>query len=316
VKILLADDDAVSRRLLQRSLERSGFEVVCVADGVGAAERLRAPGGPRIAILDWVMPGKDGPTVCREFRAATGCSYVYLILLTSREAIGDVVLGLEAGADDYLIKPCNPEEMKARVRAGQRILELQDKLVFEARHDSLTRLPNRAFFEERLHESTRRAQDRKGYQFALLFVDIDRFKMINDVFGHRSGDQVMNEVAQRLVQAVRTEAKAPRAMEAVRRRDSSDFDVVARIGGDEFVVLLDDIVDVNDGIRVAERIRIVLETPFAVSGREIQVSVSIGISTSNGNATDATEMLKGADAAMYKAKGLGKARYEVNDPAA
>ena len=206
--------------------------------------------------------------------------------------------------------------MKARLRAGQRILELQDKLVFEARHDALTRLPNRAYFGERLSESTRKARERTGYRFALLFVDIDRFKMINDVYGHRSGDQVMNEVAQRLVQAVRTEAKAPGVAEIARRRSSSDFDVVARIGGDEFVVLLDDIVDVQDGIRVAERIKTVLEAPFAVLYQEIRVTVSIGISLSDGVSTDSTEMMKGADAAMYKAKGLGKARYEVNDPAA
>ena len=206
MKILLADDDLVSRRLLQRTLERSGFDAVCVQDGDRALDCLLGEEGPRMAILDWVMPGKDGPSVCRGVRASVNNPYVYLILLTSRESSGDIVMGLEAGADDYLTKPCNPEELKARIRAGQRILQLQDKLIDDAYRDPLTGLPNRAYFVKRLTESVRKTKERESYHFAVLFIDIDRFKSINDSLGHAMGDELMRGVAQRLLQAVRTEA--------------------------------------------------------------------------------------------------------------
>ena len=310
MKILLADDDAVSRRILQRTLERSGFDVVCVDDGNAAVECLLAPDGPRLAILDWVMPGKDGPSVCREIRACADSPYIYLILLTAKESRADVVVGLEAGADDYLTKPCNPDELKARMRAGERILELQDKLIYEAEHDSLTNLPNRAFFVKRLTESVRRARESDGFQFTLLFVDIDRFKIINDSLGHLTGDELMKIIAQRLQLAVRTEGAVGRSIQ--RRGNQTGTDIVARIGGDEFVILLGDFADIDDGIRVAERIQKSLKSALLVRGQEIFVTVSIGISTS-GDTIDPEEILRGADTAMYRAKTLGKARYEVSD---
>jgi predicted signal transduction protein with EAL and GGDEF domain len=312
VKILLADDDHVTRRLLQRSLERTGFEVICVADGESAAECLLAVDGPRMAILDWVMPGQDGPAVCRVVRASAN-PYVYMILLTSRETSGDVVEGLEAGADDYMTKPCNVQEMRARLRSGQRILDLQDKLMHDAQHDSLTDLPNRAFFVRRLKESVRRAQLRPSYRFAVLFVDIDRFKAINDSLGHTTGDALMKGAAQRMLEAVRTETViSPETFH--RRAHGGLHDVVARIGGDEFVILLDDFASVRDAIRVAERIQKAMEEPFVLDGQEVFITASIGISTNNEGAIDPAEILRGADVAMYKAKVMGRARYQVSEP--
>lgn len=313
MKILLADDDLVTRTLLQRILERSGFDVVCVGDGESAAECLLAPGGPRIAILDWMMPKMDGPSVCRQIRAQLGNPYVYFILLTSRETREDVVMGLDAGADDYLIKPWNPEEIKARVRTGRRILELHDKLKHEAEHDALTELPNRAYFAKRLSESICRTKESENYQFAVLFVDIDRFKTINDSFGHKAGDELMKCVAQRILESVRTERST--AERTDRRHFSTSLgDVVARLGGDEFVVLLEDFADEKDGIRVAERVQSSLEPAFYIGGEEVFISASIGISTSGGDLVQATDVLRSADAAMYKAKGRGKARYALADP--
>jgi predicted signal transduction protein with EAL and GGDEF domain len=313
IQVLIADDDAISRRLLQRTLERSGFDVVCVNDGSAAAEQMLAPYGPRIAILDWMMPGKDGPSICRELRACTTNPYVYLILLTSRGAKEDIVMGLEAGADDYLTKPYNVDEMKARIRAGQRILHLQDRLIHDACHDALTKLPNRAFFLRRLSDSANKARDRENYRFAVLFVDIDRFKTINDSIGHIAGDELMKGVALRLLHAVRTETAISR------KKDAKDMgkgfnDVVARIGGDEFVILLDDISSVDDATQVAERIQTVLKPPFLISGQEVYISASIGISEGEGRGVDTTTVLRGADTAMYKAKTQGRARYEVSDP--
>jgi len=313
VNILLADDDAMSRRLLQRTMERIGFDVVCVSDGKDAVEQMLAADGPRMAILDWMMPGMDGPAVCRHLRACTGNPYVYLILLTSRGATEDVVVGLEAGADDYMVKPCNGEEMKARVRTGQRVLQLQDRLIYEACHDPLTQLPNRSFFLQRLSESARKARESRDYRFAVLFVDIDRFKMINDSIGHVAGDELMKGVARRLQEAVRTKLVVARRKDQ-RAIDKGRADVVARIGGDEFVVLLDDIADVQDATHVAERIQTALEPAFLIDGQEVFITASIGISASDGQPVDTTEILRGADAAMYKAKALGKARYEVSDP--
>ena len=313
VRILLADDDAMSRKLLQRALERDGFDVVCVDNGQDAAKLMLAPDGPRIAILDWMMPGEDGPSVCRKIRALDSNPYVYLILLTSRVANEDVVMGLEAGADDYLIKPWNPDEMKARVRVGQRILQLQDRLIHDALHDPLTGLPNRIYFLDRLSESARKAREETERRFAVLFVDIDRFKVINDSLGHLSGDDLMKDVAQRLSLAVRTQTAIYRKRN-LRRRESCISDVVARIGGDEFVVLLDNIDGVEDAMRVAERIHTALEPAFLCGEQHVFITASVGISTNEGGATNTSTILRGADAAMYRAKALGKGRYEISDP--
>jgi diguanylate cyclase (GGDEF)-like protein len=312
VKVLLADNDAVSRRLLQRTLERSGFDVLCVADGESAEALLLLADGPRMAILNWVMPGKDGLSVCKEIRSCTDNPYVYIILLTSRDAIEDVIVAFDAGADDYLTKPCHPDELKARLRAGQRVLQLQDSLIYEAQNDSLTKLPNRAYFVKRLSESVRKAQERKGYQFTVLFVDIDRFKIVNDSLGHAAGDELMRGVAQRLLQAVRSETANSVETEH-RRRYGWPGDVVARIGGDEFVILLDDFADQRDGVRVAKRVQSLLESGFLIDNQRVFITASIGIATGGGEIADSSEILRGADAAMYKAKALGKARYEISE---
>ncbi len=133
MKILIADDDVISRCLVQKTLDREGYEVLVVENGSSAAECLSGDEGPRLALLDWVMPGLDGLSVCRQIRSVSNHPYVYMILLTSKESKEDIVRGFEAGADDYLTKPCDPKELKARLRAGQRILQLQDKLIQEAR---------------------------------------------------------------------------------------------------------------------------------------------------------------------------------------
>jgi len=150
MKVLIADDELMSRKLLQKTLERAGYEVTAVENGRLAAEQLCPANGPRLALLDWVMPELDGPGVCREVRKRKQQSYVYMVLLTSKESKEDVVAGLESGADDYLTKPFDPEEMKARLRTGLRILDLEDRLIeareemrFQATHDGLTALWNR-----------------------------------------------------------------------------------------------------------------------------------------------------------------------------
>lgn len=142
MKILVADDDPVSRRLMQSMLQRSGYEVILAADGLAASLELCRHDGPRLAVIDWMMPELDGPEVCRRVRSRLDAPYVFILLLTSKQSNEDTVAGLEAGADDYLTKPCNAEELKACLLPGQRILELEDTLVeareamhFRAAHD-------------------------------------------------------------------------------------------------------------------------------------------------------------------------------------
>ena len=222
MKILLAEDDALSRVLLQRTLQRSGYEVAAVEDGCRALAELSKEDPPRLALLDWIMPGRDGIEVCREVRRRKDHAYTYLILLSSRETKQDIVQGLESGADDYLTKPYDAEELKARLRAGERILELEDRLVearesmrFQATHDVLTSLWNRGVIVELVSREVVRAR-REKWCNAVMMCDIDHFKKVNDEYGHAAGDDVLREVARRLQTSVRS------------------YDMVGRYGGKNF----------------------------------------------------------------------------------
>ncbi|HET7150812.1 MAG TPA: response regulator, partial [Candidatus Acidoferrum sp.] len=165
MRILIADDELMSRRLLEKTLQRAGYEVIAVENGGRARDELCKAEGPKLALLDWMMPELNGPSVCREVRKRKEHSYVYMILLTSKERKEDVVAGLESGADDYLTKPFDPEELKARLRTGMRILDLEDRLIeareamrFQATHDPLTSIWNRGVIIELLSRDLARAR--------------------------------------------------------------------------------------------------------------------------------------------------------------
>lgn len=184
MKILIADDEAMSRRLLQSTLERAGYEVIAVENGRQAADQICTPDGPRLALLDWLMPELDGPGVCREVRKRKEQSHVYMVLITSKEAKEDVIAGLESGADDYLTKPFDPEELKARLRTGLRILGLENRLVeareemrFKASHDALTTLWNRAVILELLERELSRSH-RENATTVIILCDIVISKML------------------------------------------------------------------------------------------------------------------------------------------
>ena len=225
MKILIADDDPVSSRLLDRLLVKWGYEVIAAHDGSEAWEVLQAENAPRVALLDWIMPGIDGLEICRRVRARSSQPYVYIMLLTANDKVGNLVEGLESGADDYLTKPFHPQELRARLRVGLRMLDLESRLVeareslrFKASHDSLTTIWNRGAIIEMLERELSRAR-RDGSSVGILLADIDHFKKVNDTLGHDGGDFLLKTVADRLRSVTRID------------------DMVARLGGDEFVVV-------------------------------------------------------------------------------
>ena len=298
MKILIADDDPVSLRMMERTLQKSGYEVITVSNGREAARELSKADGPRLALVDWMMPEMDGPSVCREVRSRQLDSYVYIMLLTSRQLTEDVVTGLEAGADDYLTKPCHPAELKARLHTGQRILELEDKLVdarekmrFQATHDALTSLWDRGgIFALLKNELSRSAREKSPV--SILLCDIDHFKRINDAHGHPVGDEVLRMVSARLQERVRP------------------HDGVGRYGGEEFLIVLSGCSAANLA-RCAEQLREgICDTPFLTKCGPIPVSISIGAITIEqwDKSLPIDPFLKEVDAALYRAKAAGRNR--------
>lgn len=309
MKILIAEDDNVSRRLLEVTLSKWGYEVIACVDGVAAWKVLQAPEAPQLAILDWMMPKMDGVKVCRYVRDPQQRSpepYIYLILLTAKSQKGDIVEGLEAGADDYLIKPFDMQELRMRLRAGQRIIELLGELTFarealkeRAHHDSLTRLYNRATVLEMLDRelarvSRQRELEQEAY-VSVILADLDHFKHINDTYGHLAGDAVLRETARRMRDALRP------------------YDSIGRYGGEEFLLVLSGC-NATGAAALAERLRIAVnERTIILSEGHVSVTLSAGVTTSKGNHT-AEVLVKAADTALYRAKRHGRNRVETSVP--
>ncbi|MGL4554693.1 MAG: GGDEF domain-containing response regulator [Gemmataceae bacterium] len=301
--ILVADDDAVQRRLLEATLGGWGYRVRTAADGVAAWDVLRADSPPELAVLDWMMPNLDGPQLCRRVREHSRDRYTYLLLLTSRADRSDLIQGLEAGADDYLIKPCDPAELKARLNTGRRILHLQNELIAareamrrQATRDGLTGAWNRAAILEVLDRELARAR-REARPVGVVLTDIDHFKRVNDTHGHQAGDAVLREFVARLSVALRPD------------------DLVGRYGGEEFLIVLPGC-DEAALARVCERLRQrVAGEPFrAPDGQPIPVTTSFGAVIHGGHRYDGGDLVRSADAALYRAKAAGRDRVEVARP--
>lgn len=297
MRILIADDELISRTLLKGTLERQGHEVVAVADGTAAIAALLSSGAPTLAILDWMMPGADGLEVCREIRQHSE-SYVYVILLTSRDSAEDMVIGLDAGADDFLSKPFNAGEMRARLRSGMRVLDLQTGLLnaqealrHHATLDHLTGLWNRRMILEQLDREVSRVR-RDQRPLTVGMIDIDRFKGVNDTHGHGAGDAVIRDTA------------------ATIRSQLREYDLVGRYGGEEFLLLLPGC-NAADCRRIAERIRNRIEAEPARYGQLIiRVTASLGLASTDAVGMVPSDLIAAADAALYRAKENGRNRVE------
>jgi diguanylate cyclase (GGDEF)-like protein len=299
---LLAEDDPLFQHILSRLLPRWGYDVEVATDGPSAWRILQSEDSPRLAILDWMMPGMEGVDICRNVRASGREPYTYILLVTGRNASGDLVEAMNAGADDYLTKPFDAHELRARLRAGSRIVHLQEELLQarealreQATCDSLTGVLNRASILQRLREEISRA-GRSGQPLALLLLDIDHFKAINDTFGHVAGDSVLAETARRMKASLRC------------------YDSLGRYGGEEFLIVLPGC-DGAGGRELADRVREeVACAPVNIGGQQIGVACSIGLCWLAGGAeADMDTLVREADLALYVAKRKGRNRVEQMD---
>ncbi len=315
--ILIVDDKPPNLRILSTMLAKAGYKVRAVTSGnmaITAAKTMP----PDIILLDIKMPDMDGYEVCQQLKQFPETAEIPVIFLSALQDAEDKVKAFEAGGVDYVIKPFQFEEIRARVslhlafrktrdqlrqlnqelekRVEERttaLLETQGELLFNARHDSLTKLANRRLFLERVELALKRVHEENNYIFAVFVIDLDRFKRINDSEGHMVGDDLLIEVSHTLETLV------------------SPADTVARVGGDEFAILLDPIDDVNEALRIAQKVQKALTTSFVIKEKEVFTSPSIGLTISLPSYQSAIEILRDADIAMGKAKEKGRGRYEI-----
>ena len=301
MRALIADDDRGTTVILSKALQRWHVDVAVAHDGMVAWNLLNEGNAPSLALIDWMMPGVDGPELCRRIRGNPALAHVYVIMLTGRDSRADMVMGLDAGADDYIIKPFDAEELRARVHVGIRVATLQERLnervaELQAAQHELARLASidmltglfcrRQWFEMAAIELDR--SRRYAQPFSLLIADLDFFKRVNDTFGHGVGDEVLKQFANVLI------------------RECRGSDIVGRLGGEEFAVLLPQ-TPVRAAQDVGRRIldacrRLIVQTPNG----DVKFTCSIGVT----EATDADlaleSVLERADTALYQAKRNGR----------
>jgi diguanylate cyclase (GGDEF)-like protein len=306
MRALIADDDRTTTAIVADALKRWGLEFVIANDGVAAWQLLNSVQPPALAVLDWMMPGFDGIELCRRVRSTPRLSGTYVILLTGRDRRSDLVAGLDAGADDYMVKPIDLEELRARVHVGIRVATLQDTLAarvdeLRAAHDHLAKMAStdgltgvysrRWWFDLASNEFSRcRRYDRT---FSLLVLDLDWFKVVNDTYGHDVGDTVLQRFAEMTRYQCRTS------------------DIVGRLGGEEFAIILPETAaDAAKTIatRLTEACR---ELAVESAAGTVRCSCSIGMTGLRRDDESIEIVLRRADSALYEAKRSGRDRWSA-----
>ena len=310
MKMMIVEDDPFVQKVVKKVFAGMGFEVLSCGDGATALDFIKND-RIQLAVVDWILPEMDGLTLCRRVRKLKLSRYIYIIVLTSRNRKEDLVQALDAGADDYIAKPFDENELAARARVGMRIIQLENKLINNqkrlmklAKEDPLTGILNRRSLFDGILKEINRAS-REGTSFATILIDADDFKSINDTHGHLAGDMVLIEFARRIQDSCR------------------EYDLLGRYGGEEFLVFLPR-TDRDGAIRVAERIRTSLrERQMDFGGQKVELGASLGVSPFSYEKTDRPaeniealfdEMIKRSDYALYMAKKEGKNRVVVYNP--
>jgi two-component system, cell cycle response regulator len=302
-RVLVVDDSPIYQHLIAAHLREWGFEIVSATDGAKAWEILRRPGSPVLALLDWVMPGMDGVELCRKLRNQEGREdYVYTILLTAKSSRSDLLKAMEAGVDDFLAKPFDELELKARLLVGKRIVALQRELIAArevmrtaATYDGLTGLLNRREIVDFLNRELKRAF-REKHPVTVLLGDLDYFKRVNDQYGHLVGDEVLKDVGRRLLAGIRA------------------YDRVGRYGGEEFLLVLPNCELISAFTRADEIRTLISSKPIKAGTVFVNVTLSMGVAVADGlSAPESEKLLHQADLGLYKAKQNGRNRVEQID---
>ncbi len=304
MRTLVADDDPIIATILSTMLARSGMEVTVAHDGDVAWQALNSLQPPAIAILDWMMPNLDGLELCRRIRSTPRLAGTYVILVTGRDSREDLVTGLEAGADDYMVKPIDMVEFRARIGVGLRVAKLQqslarsvtelkstrDRLARMASTDVLTGVYSRRWWFDVAAKEFSRSR-RYERTFSLLMADLDLFKQINDTFGHEVGDRVLNRFG------------------AMLRETCRQSDVIGRLGGEEFTVLLPE-TSSSDAQHLATRITEACRAlAVDASAGDVRCSCSVGVTELRADDERLDSVLTRADQALYAAKRAGRNQW-------
>jgi len=292
-KILLVEDSPTQAMSVKDVLEHEGYDVVVAGDGIeGLAQFYSFE--PDVVLLDGILPKMDGFEVCRTLKEGRNDRFTPVIMLTVRGDLSSKVTALDLGADDYLTKPFEPEELLARMRAALRIKRLEQKLRESSATDDLTGLYNRGFLMRRMEEELANAARHKT-PLSCLMVDIDRFKRVNDTYGHQFGDEVLRRAA------------------ALARSCIRPGDVAARYGGEEFVLVLRDACT-TAARSASERLRLrAAETVFAHGANRTRITISCGVACYPENVAKPSvdAVISAADSALYTAKRNGRNRTEI-----